>query len=124
MGSRGCLLYGKSSSKIFEWRNCKRFWGRIEYEEVEKVKYVNEPYWDRRLATAPYNYSYTFSVFDLADSISSNVPDSVYSNYTKQFAKQLTSYKNWNFSPNQLKCGRSANWTNYYKSVLPMEKRL
>ena len=61
------------------------FWGRIEYEEVEKVKYVNEPYWDRRLATAPYNYSYTFSVFDLADSISSNVPDSVYSNYTKQF---------------------------------------
>lgn len=27
MGSRGCLLYGKSSSKIFEWRNCKRFLG-------------------------------------------------------------------------------------------------
>lgn len=98
------------------------FWGRIEYEEVEKVKYVNEPYWDSRYTTIPYEYTYTFSVIDLSDSISSNASDSIYSICTKQFAKQLISYKNWKFSPNQVKCRRNANWATFYMSVLPKNK--
>lgn len=98
------------------------YYGRIEYEEVEKVKYVNEPYWDSRYTTIPYEYTYTFSVIDLSDSISSNASDSIYSICTKQFAKQLTSYKNWNFSPNQVKCRRNANWAKFYMSVLPKNK--
>ncbi|RHG60715.1 hypothetical protein DW250_15785, partial [Segatella copri] len=92
------------------------------YEEVEKVKYVNEPYWDSRYTTIPYEYTYTFSVIDLSDSISSNASDSIYSICTKQFAKQLISYKNWKFSPNQVKCRRNANWATFYMSVLPKNK--
>lgn len=98
------------------------YFGRIEFEELEKVKYVNEPYWDSRYTTIPYEYTYTFSVIDLSDSISSNASDSIYSICTKQFAKQLTSYKNWNFSPNQVKCRRNANWAKFYMSVLPKNK--
>ena len=98
------------------------YFGRIEFEELEKVKYVNEPYWDSRYTTIPYEYTYTFSVIDLSDSISSNASDSIYSICTKQFAKQLTSYKSWNFSPNQVKCRRNANWAKFYMSVLPKNK--
>lgn len=58
----------------------------------------------------------------MSDSISSNASDSIYSICTKQFAKQLTSYKNWKFSPNQVKCRRNANWATFYMSVLPKNK--
>lgn len=122
MGSRAVYYTEKVPRRYFNGEIVRDFWGQIEYEEVEKVKYVNEPYWDRRLATAPYKFSYTFSIFDLADSISFYATDNVYSNLTKQFANQLTSYKNWKFSPNQLKCGRSANWACFYMPVLPMKK--
>lgn len=58
----------------------------------------------------------------MSDSISPIASDSIYSIRTKQFAKQLTSYKNWKFSPNQVKCKRNANWATFYMSVLPKNK--
>ena len=122
MGSRAVYYTEKVPQRYLSGEIIRDFWGRIEYEEVEKVKYVNEPYWDSRYTTIPYEYTYTFSVIDLSDSISSNASDSIYSICTKQFAKQLTSYKNWNFSPNQVKCRRNANWAKFYMSVLPKNK--
>lgn len=121
-GSRAVYYTERAPRRYYDGEIVRDVWGRIEYEEVEKVKYVNEPYWDKQWTTLPYEYSYTFSVFDLSDSIPSNALDSVYVNYTKRFAKQLTAYKNWKFSPNQLKFGRSENWTNFYGAVLPMKK--
>ena len=122
MGSRAVYYTEKVPQRYLSGEIIRDFWGRIEYEEVEKVKYVNEPYWDSRYTTIPYEYTYTFSVIDLSDSISSNASDSIYSICTKQFAKQLTSYKNWKFSPNQVKCRRNANWATFYMSVLPKNK--
>ena len=122
MGSRAVYYTEKVPQRYLSGEIIRDFWGRIEYEEVEKVKYVNEPYWDSRYTTIPYEYTYTFSVIDLSDSISSNASDSIYSICTKQFAKQLTSYKNWKFSPNQVKCKRNANWATFYMSVLPKNK--
>ena len=122
MGSRAVYYTEKVPQRYLSGEIIRDYYGRIEYEEVEKVKYVNEPYWDRRYTTIPYEYTYTFSVIDLSDSISSNASDSIYSICTKQFAKQLTSYKNWNFSPNQVKCRRNANWAKFYMSVLPKNK--
>lgn len=122
MGSRAVYYTEKVPQRYLSGEIIRDYYGRIEYEEVEKVKYVNEPYWDSRYTTIPYEYTYTFSVIDLSDSISSNASDSIYSICTKQFAKQLTSYKNWNFSPNQVKCRRNANWAKFYMSVLPKNK--
>lgn len=122
MGSRAVYYTEKVPQRYLSGEIIRDFWGRIEYEEVEKVKYVNEPYWDSRYTTIPYEYTYTFSVIDLSDSISSNASDSIYSICTKQFAKQLISYKNWKFSPNQVKCRRNANWATFYMSVLPKNK--
>lgn len=122
MGSRAVYCTEKVPQRYLSGEIIRDYYGRIEYEEVEKVKYVNEPYWDSRYTTIPYEYTYTFSVIDLSDSISSNASDSIYSICTKQFAKQLTSYKNWNFSPNQVKCRRNANWAKFYMSVLPKNK--
>ena len=122
MGSRAVYYTEKVPQRYLSGEIIRDFWGRIEYEEVEKVKYVNEPYWDSRYTTIPYEYTYTFSVLDLSDSISSIASDSIYSIRTKQFAKQLTSYKNWKFSPNQVKCKRNANWATFYMSVLPKNK--
>lgn len=122
MGSRAVYYTEKVPLRYLSGEIIRDYYGRIEYEEVEKVKYVNEPYWDSRYTTIPYEYTYTFSVIDLSDSISSNASDSIYSICTKQFAKQLTSYKNWNFSPNQVKCRRNANWAKFYMSVLPKNK--
>lgn len=122
MGSRAVYYTEKVPQRYLSGEIIRDYYGRIEYEEVEKVKYVNEPYWDSRYTTIPYEYTYTFSVIDLSDSISSNAFDSIYSICTKQFAKQLTSYKNWNFSPNQVKCRRNANWAKFYMSVLPKNK--
>ena len=122
MGSRAVYYTEKGPQRYLSGEIIRDYYGRIEYEEVEKVKYVNEPYWDSRYTTNPYEYTYTFSVIDLSDSISSNASDSIYSICTKQFAKQLTSYKNWNFSPNQVKCRRNANWAKFYMSVLPKNK--
>ena len=122
MGSRAVYYTEKVPQRYLSGEIIRDFWGRIEYEEVEKVKYVNEPYWDSRYTTIPYEYTYTFSVIDLSDSISSNASDSIYSICTKQFAKQLISYKNWRFSPNQVKCRRNANWATFYMSVLPKNK--
>lgn len=122
MGSRAFYYTEKVPQRYLSGEIIRDYYGRIEYEEVEKVKYVNEPYWDSRYTTIPYEYTYTFSVIDLSDSISSNASDSIYSICTKQFAKQLTSYKNWNFSPNQVKCRRNANWAKFYMSVLPKNK--
>ena len=122
MGSRAVYYTEKVPQRYLSGEIIRDFWGRIEYEEVEKMKYVNEPYWDSRYTTIPYEYTYTFSVIDLSDSISSNASDSIYSICTKQFAKQLTSYKNWKFSPNQVKCRRNANWATFYMSVLPKNK--
>ena len=122
MGSRAVYYTEKIPQRYLSGEIIRDFWGRIEYEEVEKVKYVNEPYWDSRYTTIPYEYTYTFSVIDLSDSISSNASDSIYSICTKQFAKQLISYKNWKFSPNQVKCRRNANWATFYMSVLPKNK--
>ena len=117
MRSRAVYYTKKVPQRYFD-----DYFGRIEFEELEKVEYVNEPYWDSRYTTIPYEYTYTFSVIDLSDSISSNASDSIYSICTKQFAKQLTSYKNWKFSPNQVKCRRNANWAKFYMSVLPKNK--
>ena len=117
MRSRAVYYTKKVPQRYFD-----DYFGRIEFEELEKVKYVNEPYWDSRYTTIPYEYTYTFSVIDLSDSISSNASDSIYSICTKQFAKQLISYKNWKFSPNQVKCRRNANWATFYMSVLPKNK--
>lgn len=122
IGSKAVYYTEKVPQRYLSGEIIRDFWGRIEYEEVEKVKYVNEPYWDSRYTTIPYEYTYTFSVIDLSDSISSNASDSIYSICTKQFAKQLTSYKNWKFSPNQVKCRRNANWATFYMSVLPKNK--
>lgn len=122
MGSRAVYYTEKVPQRYLSGEIIRDYYGRIEYEEVEKVKYVNEPYWDSRYTTIPYEYTYTFSVIDLSDSISSNASDRIYSICTKQFAKQLTSYKNWNFSPNQVKCRRNANWAKFYMSVLPKNK--
>lgn len=122
MGSRAVYYTEKVPQRYLSGEIIRDYYGRIEYEEVEKVKYVNEPYWDSRYTTIPYEYTYTFSVIDLSDSISSNASDSIYSICTKQFAKQLTSYKNWNFSPNQVKCRRNANRAKFYMSVLPKNK--
>ena len=122
MGSKAVYYTEKVPQRYLSGEIIRDYYGRIEYEEVEKVKYVNEPYWDSRYTTIPYEYTYTFSVIDLSDSISSNASDSIYSICTKQFAKQLTSYKNWNFSPNQVKCRRNANWAKFYMSVLPKNK--
>lgn len=122
MGSRAVYYTEKVPQRYLSGEIIRDYYGRIEYEEVEKVKYVNEPYWDSRYTTIPYEYTYTFSVIDLSDSISSNASDSIYSICTKQFAKQLTSYKNWKFSPNQVKCRRNANWATFYMSVLPKNK--
>ena len=122
MGSRAVYYTEKVPQRYLSGEIIRDYYGRIEYEEVEKVKYVNEPYWDSRYTTIPYEYTYTFSVLDLSDSISSIASDSIYSIRTKQFAKQLTSYKNWKFSPNQVKCKRNANWATFYMSVLPKNK--
>lgn len=122
MGSRAVYYTEKVPQRYFNGEIVRDYWGRIEYEEVEKVKYVNEPYWDSRYTTMSYEYTYTFSVLDLSDSISSIASDSIYSICTKQFAKQLTSYKNWEFSPNQVKCRKNANWATFYKSILPINK--
>ena len=122
MGSRAVYYTEKVPQRYLSGEIIRDYYGRIEYEEVEKVKYVNEPYWDSRYTTIPYEYTYTFSVIDLSDSISSNASDSIYSICTKQFAKQLISYKNWKFSPNQVKCRRNANWATFYMSVLPKNK--
>ena len=117
MRSRAVYYTKKVPQRYFD-----DYFGRIDFEELEKVEYVNEPYWDSRYTTIPYEYTYTFSVLDLSDSISSIASDSIYSIRTKQFAKQLTSYKNWKFSPNQVKCKRNANWATFYMSVLPKNK--
>lgn len=122
MGKRAVYYAEKKPVRYNNGELVRDIWGQIEYEMIPKVKYIDTPYWDEQWITLPYNYTYTFSVFDLSDSISSNAPDSVYSNYTKRFAKQLASYEKWIISPNELKCKRNENWAKYYKSVLPMKK--
>ena len=44
----------------------------------------------------------------MSDSISSNTPDSIYEEITRQFAGLLPSYKNFEFSPSQRKCDHNA----------------
>ena len=60
MGSRAVYYTEKVPQRYLSGEIIRDFWGRIEYEEVEKVKYVNEPYWDSRYTTIPYEYIYFF----------------------------------------------------------------
>ncbi len=121
-GKRAVSYLAKEPRRYYDGSLVRDYFGNVEYEEVEKVKYVTEPYWDYTVKKLPFKYTYSLTTFDLSDSISSNTPDSVYENLTKQFVGQLSSYKSFKFSPAQWKCVDENDWVKWYDSVLPKNR--
>lgn len=107
-GKRAIHYVSKEPRRYYDGSLIRDYWGDIKYKEVEKVKYVTGPYWKYETKRVPFKYTYTLTTFDLSDSISSNTPDSIYEEITRQFAGLLTSYKNYEFSPSQRKCDHNA----------------
>lgn len=124
-GKRAVSYWTKEPIRDYDGSLIRDYFGNIEYKDVEKVKYVTEPYWDYTIKELPFKYTYSLTTFDLSDSISSSTPDSVYEHITKQFVGQLGSYKNFMFSPTQWKLDdeNATDWVKWYGSVLPKDRR-
>lgn len=122
-GKRAIYYVDKEPRRNYDGSLVRDYFGDVMYEEVEKVRYVTEPYWAYEPKEVPFKYAYSLTTFDLSDSISSNAPDSVYEKLTQQFAIQLGSYKNYKFSPSLWKCNNNNDWDTWYGKTLPKNRQ-
>lgn len=117
------VYYEEEIPKRDSWGDIIRdFDGSILYEKIGKTKWVDGPWYDIVNKQGKYEYTYCLTIIDLSDSISANAPDSIYANYTKQFTKLLTTYKNWKIVPNKHRCKNSDFWTNNYEKILNFKR--
>ena len=117
------VYYEEEIPKRDSWGDIIRdFDGSILYEKIGKTKWVNGPWYDIVNKQGKYEYTYCLTIIDLSDSITANAPDSIYTNYTKQFTKLLTAYKNWEIVPNKHRCKNNDFWTNNYGKILNFKR--